>query len=254
MTAKKDPTRDALKALTVAGRGPEVTDYLTKTADDLSRRYAATTANKDLNELGRNRQLARTYRDARAQVEAELARRSNTAILRDRSDASSVLGVQGLSGDPQMLQMSMRQANDKVAEINDARELSELLRRATRQGDEVMARAVAARALELRVDGPLHQFIEDRPELDGAVERLWRGQEAEHDTMHFSTLLYALKPPELSGTPSWEIDRLADMPDAPDEPEPFHAANPNAFIEPPSRPNDDYANTAADLFGPGRGY
>ncbi|TKV61343.1 hypothetical protein FDO65_07020 [Nakamurella flava] len=155
------------------------------------------------------------------------------------SDAQNVTGIGGLTGDPNMLQMSMRQATDKVADVNDSAELTKMLRRATQQGDEIMARAIAGRALALRYTRPLHQFVKDRPELDAAVERLWESTNPRRARGERQTLLTA--PP-----------RVEEAPRPPGPPE-FEAANPRSLISPPPRPDEDYSNIAADLFGHRRG-
>jgi hypothetical protein len=108
----------------------------------------------------------------------ELTRMASRVVNTDRDDAERVFGVRGLTGDPASLVISRRDAGDRVAAITERDELRALLARATRSGDEVLARAVAERAVEMQDDTTMNQFIKDRPDLDTASSRLWDAERA----------------------------------------------------------------------------
>lgn len=221
---KENPTLDAIKTLLAAGKRSDVRALLAKEDEDAARAYKAIEGNDTLSDIGRRRQLASSYLGRRDRVERELQRLADTCAQQDRSDASSVLGVYGLKGDPASLAISMRDATDRVAEINNAGELNDLLRRADRTGDEVLARAIAARALDIQEPAPLHQFLATRPQLDSAVERLWNANRADTESFDLEMQLAALRPAELLGASLHELERAAEA----TEPQPAQPTEPTA--------------------------
>jgi hypothetical protein len=83
-----------------------------------------------------------------------------------------VFGVGGIPGDAGSLAISSRDAADRVASAS-AEELRDLLDRATRSRDEVLARAVVQRAIEEGDPKVVNDFTARRPELLDPTERLW---------------------------------------------------------------------------------
>lgn len=143
------------------------------------------------------------------EVEAELVEMASRVVRVDRDDAERVFGTKGLDGDAASLAISRRDAGDRVAAAGGPSELRELLRRATRSGDEVLARAVAERAVEDQDAGTMHAFIADRTQLDAASERLWNARRAGNDSMMLSMQLLNLVPEELQGMTFDSIEQLA---------------------------------------------
>lgn len=124
--------------------------------DEIRKRYTTRVADiqgrKDLSDAGRARQLARLFvkasddmRAARAATEA--ARRSREKHLLRRlfgnpnsHDATSVV--------------SFRDAQDRAERLKTPTEAAELVARARRSGDTLLARAVAMRALDMAIGNP----------------------------------------------------------------------------------------------------
>lgn len=127
----------------------------------------------------------------------------------DRVDASEVFGVKGLPGDPASLAISRRDAGDRVAQAESNEERREMLARATRSGDEVMARAIAQHATEGGDAKTMEQFIADRPNLEAAAQRVWNAEHAGARGMGFAFALMGLLPQELSGSSRYQIEKMA---------------------------------------------
>lgn len=203
-------TQEAIKSLAAAGKGDEVKEYLEAEAKRANANFARIRGESMYTDEAKRWQLAVAYVQQRRRVDQELADKASRVIRTDRDDAERVFGVKGLAGDAASLVISRRDAADRVAAVKERSELRELLRRATRSGDEVLARAVAERAVEMQDATTMNQFLADRPELDAAGERLWNAQRAEHDTMGYSIHLLGLKPHELSGMDRAAIEHLAN--------------------------------------------
>lgn len=203
-------TQEAIKALAAAGKGGEVKEYLDAEGKKAAGRYAAIRNESMYTDEAKRWQLAVAYVQQRRRIDQELADKASRVIRTDRDDAERVFGVKGLAGDAASLVISRRDAADRVSAVQDRSELRELLRRATRSGDEVLARAVAERAVEMQDATTMNQFLADRPNLDAAGERLWNAQRSEHDSMGFVMHLMALRPQELSGMSAQSIENLAN--------------------------------------------
>lgn len=202
--------QEAIKALARAGQGDEVLSMIDEAAARASRRFDEIrrdgTRTKDYVRWA----LAVAYAQARRGLEEKLVAAAQAAVRADRDDAERVFGVRGLTGDPASLVISMRDAGDRAASIDNAGELSDLLARATRSGDEVLARAIAGRALAIGSATVLNQFAEDRPQLDAAVERLWKAERATEDGgLSYTVRMMGLRPSELSEMSPGGIEALA---------------------------------------------
>lgn len=206
-------TQEAIKALAAAGKGSEVKAYLTAEATKAAGRYDQIRNESMYTDEAKRWQLAVAYVQQRRRIDQELADKASKVIRTDRDDAERVFGVKGLNGDAASLVISRRDAADRVAAVEERTELRELLRRGTRSGDEVLARAVAERAVEMQDATTMNQFLADRPELDAAGERLWNAQRSEHETFSYSMQLGAVRPHELSGMPAVSIEALASQPE-----------------------------------------
>jgi len=226
-------TQDAIKALMAAGQEGDVQQLLTKKSDDAAMGYRRIREDKMTSDAGQRWQLANAYTRARTDVDKQLNDMASKVTRTDRDDAERVFGVKGLPGDEASLVISRRDASDRVANAEDPKELRELLRRATRSGDEVLAHAVAERAVEEQDVTTMNQFLADRPALDAAGERLWNMQRASRDSMMLTMGLLDLMPAELQGMAHDDIEVLAQTQPAA-EPKPalatgfgaFHVMNP----------------------------
>jgi hypothetical protein len=190
---------DAMKKLNAAGKRREAREVVQREADRASGAYRFIRQDASLSEEGKRQQLAVEALRTRRKVEQELTSMARLVLSSDREDVAKVLGTAGVQGDPASLIISRRDASDRVANVTDRAELQELLRQATRSGDELLARAVAAKALDNLDDSTMNLFLEDRPHLDAAANRLWNAQRAETDTLGDVAVLADLSPHELIG-------------------------------------------------------
>lgn len=201
--------KDALKSLHAAGRSQEAADLVAEAAKRATGAYREITQDRSRTEEYTRRALAQHYVGTRKAVEKRIMDMGATAARSDRGDAEAVFGVRGLPGDAASLVISRRDASDRVANVEDQAELRQLLTRATRAGDEVLARAVAERAVEKQDADTMNQFLADRPELDAAGQRLWDARRAGDVSLAMTVQLAALRPPELSGMDRAGIEYLA---------------------------------------------
>lgn len=186
--------QDAIKALTRAGRAKDVAQMIDEEADKASQAFKEVRADTTRTDDYKRWLLAVASHRANRALNEKLEEAAKRVVSTDRNDAEKVFGVRGINGDAASLVISRRDAGDRVAEITSPQELRGLLTRATRTGDEVLARAIAERAMEIEDTATLHQFIADRPELDAPVERLWKAERASQDSMESNDM-----PPSSSG-------------------------------------------------------
>jgi hypothetical protein len=203
-------TQEAMRALVAASRDAEVVELLTDAAEKVERSYRAVREDRMLSDEARKWQMAVAFSQTRRTVDQRLSEMASRTVRDDRDDAARVFGVKGLAGDQASLVISRRDAGDRVAQVTERAELRELLRRATRTGDEVLARAVAERAVTEEDVKTMEEFLNARPELESAGERLWNANRAGGGSMlGFNMHLSALTPPELSGMGRDAIEHLA---------------------------------------------
>ncbi len=122
--------------------------------------------------------LARAYRDARRQMDAA---RAQTLASREQERARltrELFSVAGLLGNIATTEtrvgvaVSLRDAQDRAARLADEQEALDLLARAERSGDEVLARAVVERSLEQLWLAPLNAYAEAHPGTEPKLQRL----------------------------------------------------------------------------------
>lgn len=202
---------DAINTLARAGLGKEAREVIDRWSAKADRSFGEIRKDTTRTDEYKRWAMAVKCHQICKSLNAELENMAGRIVSTDRDDAEWVFGVRGVSGDPASLVISRRDAGDRVAGITEGKELRELLARATRSGDEVLARAVAERALEMGNAETLNKFIEDRPQLEASVERLWKAERAETGSASFavSVGLMGLKPEELGGMSFDAIDGLA---------------------------------------------
>lgn len=204
---KKDP----IKELAKAGKSSEVCAVVARLGEQAHLQYEQIRKDRTITEAHREKLLAAAYVRTRRELDQELEEMARYVTVADSKDASSVFGVEGLRGDAASLTISRRDAGDRVAAITDQAELAAILKRATRTGDEVLARAVGERACQIQSVDVMQEFLDARPALDKAGERLWNAQKAESGWDFSLTLqLGDLRAPELSRLDSGAIQRLAE--------------------------------------------
>lgn len=202
--------QDAIRALAKAGRSDEVAELLDKAAKRAAVDYAEIRKDRTRSADGLRWLLAQAYVQHRRSVDKRLADMAATVVRRDREDAEAVFGVKGLPGDAASLIISRRDAADRVAAVERREDLRDLLARATRSGDEVLARAVAERAVEMHDSTTMNLFLADRPHLETAGERLWNAECAADDTFATTVRLGGIRPAELTGMAAGAIEQLAE--------------------------------------------
>ncbi|MFE5293004.1 hypothetical protein ACFQ8T_12555 [Isoptericola sp. NPDC056618] len=190
-------TLEAIKSLVQAGRGSEVREVLDSAARAAKGDYDHIRSQTEYTEEARREMAARAYDTRRKGVDEKLGTMAGQAGYSDRDDVARAFGTAGLPGDAASLAISMRDARDRVGQINKRDELLDLVRRSTRNGDEVLARAAAGRAMELEYSDVLRAFLDTRPALDPVVERIWKAQKADFNSFDWTLQLSALKPPRL---------------------------------------------------------
>ena len=155
-------------------------------------------------------QYARTYIGVMADLARRLGIAANQAGGQDQDDAARVYGIKGLSGDVASLSISRRDAGDRIDATDPAR-LRDLLATAVRNGDEVLAHAVAEAAIKNGDTDTATDFQTAYPDLAGAVERLWTAEHRKMNTVDVKVAwsITALKPAALSSLPDFEIELAA---------------------------------------------
>ena len=201
--------QDAIKTLAKAGKSKDVREVIDRYNQRADNQFRQIRSDAGRTDEYKKWAMAVASTQIRRSLDTELEQMASRVVATDRGDAEQVFGTRGLPGDPASLVISRRDAGDRVAGINDGKELRTLLARATRSGDEVLARAVAERALEMQSAETLNKFAEDRPHLDSAVERLWNSERAASDTFGLTVGLMGLRPQELGDMSFDSIDALA---------------------------------------------
>lgn len=190
-------TLDAITAIVRAGKGQEARGLIERAGRAAKASYDRIKSDTDYTPEARRRRMAEVYQGRRQALDQELTSLAARVGYDDRADVARAFGIAGLAGDPASLAISMRDAQDRAAKEESSDGLVDLVRRATRNGDEVLARAAAQRAMELRYDKPLHEFVETRPALDSIVEDIWNAQRRGVNRLQWTVQLSALKPPTI---------------------------------------------------------
>lgn len=190
---------EAMNVLARAGRRAEAQEIVEREAEAAQAEYRSIEADETRTAEFKRHEIQRAYEARRTRLDEKLANLAKSAAKAEQQDAIRLFGTADLPGDTASLTISRRDAADRVASVQNRQELQELLSRANRSGDEVLARAVAEKALELRDVDTLNAFLADRPQLDAAAQRLWdaarRGTSAQARLQH-TMLLSGLRPPE----------------------------------------------------------
>jgi hypothetical protein len=195
----------ALRMLSRLGRSGDADQILTNAEN--ARTYAGLEADTEHNDDWLRTAYARAYTAAMSNLASRLTTAADRAAVQDRDDAARVYGIKGLPGDVASLTISRRDAGDRVAAITDSPALRALLDTAVRNGDDVLAHAIAERAVGLGDSDLAGAFQAAYPQLSDAVERLWDCQHRRVSTLDVTTAwrVAALKPALLGPLQDYEI-------------------------------------------------
>lgn len=119
--------------------------------------------------------IARAYLEARNALDA-LKEQEIAQIGRQRTQLDRKLfGTNGFSPDPNAV-IARRDANDRAAKLETPRDAEHALHRAEREGDRIMAKAIAARAADYAGDPVwaqvLNTYVADKPDEAATLQAL----------------------------------------------------------------------------------
>ncbi|WP_030323174.1 hypothetical protein [Streptomyces flavochromogenes] len=139
-------------------------------ADEIRARLTDSTqrinGKRDLTPHAKRVMLARAYVEARDAL-AELREQETKAVVRERQKLERKLfGTTGFNPDPQLI-IAKRDADDRAAKYESPADARRALQRAERDGDTILAKAIASRAADWGGDphwGALVQeYVAERP-------------------------------------------------------------------------------------------
>jgi hypothetical protein len=140
-------------------------------ADDIRQQFNTKTdaikAKRDLTPRAKQTLLARAFVEARDAL-AELKQRDADQVNRQREKLERQLfGTTGFNPDPQAI-IARRDANDRAAKYETPAEATAAMRRAERDGDRILAKAIASRAADWSGDPAwahiVHTYVADKPQ------------------------------------------------------------------------------------------
>jgi len=162
--------------------------------------------------------LARSYLTLKGKMDllAQTTGQDNSATVRRLTQTA--FGIDDLAGnavDRAAASVSYRDAQDRVAKLEQPNEAAALLERAENSNDELLARAIAQRAFEQRSFDPswsdlLDEYLATRPKAQAAVGALLAGSAAPQIRDLFAWVLPV--PSELAGLGDVQIAALAARP------------------------------------------
>ncbi|MDQ3485447.1 MAG: hypothetical protein M3445_08600 [Actinomycetota bacterium] len=194
-----DPRSRAVDTLIRAGRKADIDALYDSVGTQAQAAYRSIEEDSTRSDTWKQEQLDQEYERVKTSVADRLVSMARDAEHDDQRDATRVFGSAGLPGDAASLAISARDAADRVATA-DADDLRDLLDRATRMDDEVLARAVVRRAIDEGAAKVVNDFTERRPELLDATERLWDRARRSDQTGFGSTFQsLAIMPPGRTG-------------------------------------------------------
>jgi hypothetical protein len=206
---KQVERQEAIKILTQAGRSDAAVEIMEKHHRGAEATYRAIQDDPDLNDEAKQSRQASHYLGVMETVGRQLTDMASRVRSVDHDDAGEIFGVKGLDGDPASLAISRRDAADRVASSGSVQEKRDLLARATRSGDEVLARAVVEWAVQARDSKTVNQYLETRPHHDEGLKRLWDAQRSGGTDLRVTLAVAGLRPHQLRHLQPHEVERLA---------------------------------------------
>lgn len=182
--------------------------------EDAARRFDQIRNRGELNTNAIAVLMARDYLSFKQEMDklAQTTGQDNSATVRRLNQAA--FGIDDIAGnavDRAAASVSYRDAQDRVAKVEQPNEAAALLDRAENSNDELLARAIAQRAFEQRAFDPswddlLDRYIATRPKAQSAVNALLAGSGAPQIRDLFAWVLPV--PSELAGS-GLDVRRLA---------------------------------------------
>lgn len=145
---------------------------------EFARRTADIRSNRDLTSEAKRRLLAKEYLDARSQAEQVKAKADSSRVEERARLEREMFGIDRFvsTSNPESsrasLSISYRDARDRAAQVESDKAALDLLRRAERGGDEMLARAVAEVALDNLWADTLNAFAAARPGAEPKLQTL----------------------------------------------------------------------------------
>jgi hypothetical protein len=157
---------------------------------------------------------ARKYISVISTLARKLSAAAASAGRQDAADASAVFGIAGLAGDVASLGISRRDAAERVEDLDllsNPGQLGDLLARAVRSGDDVLAHVVAETAITSGDLDTVNAFADAYPNLSDAVQRLWLAEHRRTTTTDVTTAwrVAALRPSAIGSLQPYEIQAAA---------------------------------------------
>ena len=209
LTESVTACQTALATLARLGRSADADELLTEA--ESSAAYAAIDADTTHNDQWKLQRYAQAYSSTMSTLARQLTATADVASTKYKDDAERVFGTKGLPGDPGILIVSLRDAQDRIEGEYDSITLQRMLAQATRVGDDIRSHAIVQAAVESGDSDTVTAFQNAYPDLAEAVDRLWNT--ATHGTTAIdiatSWRLAALKPPALKPLQDYEIAAAA---------------------------------------------
>lgn len=176
--------------------------------------YARIRANADLSQSAIVRLLAKTYVKAKADMDALFGETSanQTKIIDDAM--ATAFGINDLAGsDPAsraQWSINLRDAAERVDDLDNPTYAMQLLTEATQLGDEAMARAVAKKAWDWGWADVVNAYGATRPRAGAAIDALIAASTsaANNSAVDLWGFL-VMKPSELQSYKDFQIDQIA---------------------------------------------
>lgn len=158
--------------------------------------------------------LARAYVEAREALNRAREEETQGIEIQRRKLDRKLFGNDGNPLDAAAA-INRREANDRAAKLDTADQALQAMQRAERDGDTVMAKAIAARAAELSLDpswaGVLQTYVQDKPheaETLNAMRQLPDTSSTEFQVRQAMTYM-VVQPQGLDARSEWEVDSIA---------------------------------------------
>jgi len=186
--------------------------------DDAARTFDQIRNRGELNTNAIATLLARSYltfKQAMDKLAQTTGQDSSATVRRLTQTAFGIDDLAGNAVDRAAASVSYRDAQDRVAKLEQPNEAAALLERAENSSDELLARAIARRAFEQRSFDPswsdlLDEYLATRPKAQSAVGELLAGSGAPQVRDLFAWVLPV--PSEIAGLGDVQIGALAARP------------------------------------------
>lgn len=175
-------------------------------------------ARRDLTPEAKRAGVAKIHRETKRAVESAQERFTSQVASGRKTNATKLWGIADVvTGSGAMAlgdaTTAYRDAGDRAAALETPQQAAALMARAEQSGDELLARAVAARCYAERGpigdawQAPLQEYLEARPAKAQAMQGL---QENESVSMADMGYFWVDTPREVEGLTDTQVDHIAD--------------------------------------------